>query len=300
MARYEPGRLGNFKSERSLENAVTSAVNLAIQYTRTNFVNQSVNASPPVACLYSGQNGAGSAQQPPPIDSNPNDVVSVWCSMVWQPSSPSTHVVTYSACQSSVTAAACANGPLLQAVVTFDDYEVGLIVPSQTPVPCSETGLCGQALNQNSWQWGPIVPSVSSIATTPPTTPPTSTTDGGTPLTITGTGFVPGSSVNFVQESGDQPTSANIVITVPPSQVQVSGCTNGTCTTAAVSTPAVTSGTQYFVTVTTPGGTSAYVPTGSGPDLDVVQYSVARPRSTASRVPGAFRVRGRHLSCQHH
>ena len=71
---------------------------------------------------------------------------------------PKTHVVTYSACQSSVTAAACANGPLLQAVVTFDDYEVGLIVPSQTPVACSETGLCGQALNQNSWQWGPIVP----------------------------------------------------------------------------------------------------------------------------------------------
>ena len=69
------------------------------------------------------------------------------------------------------------------------------------------------------------------------------------------------------------------VITIPAAQVQVTGCTGiqSTCTTATVNTPAVTSGTQYFVTVTTPGGTSAYVPTGSGTDVDVVQYSVVVP-----------------------
>ena len=270
-----------FRSERSLEGAATNGVNLAIQYTRTNFVSQSVNVSPPVACMWTGTNGTGSALQPQP-DPNSGISIDVWCSMAWASSSTSTRVVTYSACLSSVSAAACANAPLLQAVATFDDYAVGIVVPAPTPVPCSDTGLCGQTMTQNSWQWRPVVPAVSSIS------PTTSTISGGITLTITGTGFVAGSSVNFVEESNDTPTSANLVLTIPAAQVQVSGCTgpNGTCTTATVSTPPVTSGTQYFVTVTTPGGTSAYVPTGGGPDLDVVQYSVVAPTLSCLTGPG--------------
>ncbi len=261
----------SFSSERSLENAATSAVNLAIQESRGTYAPQMLNISPPVPCWYTGSGNPPTVpQQPPAINSYTMDV---WCSMVWQPFSPNTRVVTYSACQSTVTAANCAQDPLLQAVVTFDDYTVGIIdsTPSSTPVPCSETQTCGQSLTQNSWQWSPTVPVVSSIS------PTTNTIVGGVALTITGTGFVPGSSVNFVQESADAPTSANVVITVPASQVTVGGCdaTGANCTTLSLTTPSVTSGTDYFVTVTTPGGTSAYLPTGAGPNLDDLQYTTS-------------------------
>ncbi len=259
----------SFSSERSLEDAATSAVNLAIQESRGTFAPQMLNSSPPVPCWYTGSaNPPTVPQQPPAINSYPIDV---WCSMVWQPFSPDTRVVTYSACQSTVTAANCAQDPLLQAVVTFDDYSVGIIVPSPTPVPCSQTQTCGQSLTQNSWQWQPTVPVVTSIS------PTTNTIVGGVTLEITGTGFVPGSSVNLVQESADIPTSANVVITVPASQVTVGGCdaTGANCTSLSLTTPSVTSGTDYFVTVTTPGGTSAYLPTGAGPDLDDLQYTTS-------------------------
>ena len=50
---------------------------------------QSVRQRKPAGCLLVlWSERRRRAQQPPPIDSNPNDVVSVWCSMVWQPSSP--------------------------------------------------------------------------------------------------------------------------------------------------------------------------------------------------------------------
>jgi len=39
----------------------------------------------------------------------------------------------------------------------------------------------------------------------------------------------------------------------------------------------VTSGTDYFVTVTTPGGTSAYVPTVGNTNLDDLQYTTVAP-----------------------
>ena len=179
--------------------------------------------------------------------------------MAWQPFSSATRTITYSACQTSVTTdpGTCANAPLLQAVVTFDDYAVGVIVPSSNPVPCNETSTCGQTLTQLSWQWNPSVPQVTSI------TPTTAAVTGNQTLTITGTNFVSSSDVNFVQESGGSPrTSANVVTTVPnsglsnpPYSVTFNGCTgpNATVCTLTTTAPPVTSGTSYFVTVTTPG-----------------------------------------------
>ena len=271
-----------FGNERLVENSASSAVNLAIQNTRGQFVSQMTNASPPVACWY---DGSGNAQQPPPLPNDPSDQIDVWCSMVWQPFNSATRTITYSACPAAQTTdpATCAANPLLQAVVVFDDYEPGLIVPSPSPVPCSSTGLCGQTLNEQSWQWRPTVPTVSAIS------PTTNTIEGNVCITITGTGFVNGSSVNFVEETGasgnpsNTPTSDNVVITLPPSQVPwTNNCAGGndSSTSISVNTPAVTEGTDYFVTVTTPGGTSAYVPTPGSTSYNDLQYTTIQPRVT--------------------
>jgi hypothetical protein len=250
----------SFASERTTETAATSAVNLAISQTRYTFSTQMLNASPPTACL---------ASQPQTFDNEPVDV---WCSMVWQPFSAATRTITYSACLTSQTTSnvTCAGAPLLQAIVTFDDYAPGVGTPTANPVQCNFTGFCGQSMTQNSWQWNPSVPSVSSIA------PTTATINGnnastGQPqtVTVTGSGFVQGASVNLVQETGSNGNPANtpstvinpagVIVTIPPSQVTWGGCSGpGTSNCSlSFSAPAVTSGTDYFVTVTTPGGTSA-------------------------------------------
>ena len=230
--------------------------------------------STPSACWY---DSSGNPQQPP-VDPSSNIDIDVWCSMFWQPSSTNTRQITYSACLSTVSAATCGSTPLLQAVVTFDDYTTPVVAPAPTPVPCNVTGLCGQTMTQNSWQWKPTVPQVSSIS------PTTSSIAGGATLTVTGTGFVPGSTVNFVQESSNVPASANVVI---PSQAAtcVTVQSDNTCTQLTVTTPPVTSGTDYFVTVTTPGGTSPYVNTVGTTDLDDLQYTTFLPTITAITGP---------------
>jgi hypothetical protein len=72
---------------------------------------------------------------------------------------------------------------------------------------------------------------------------------GGTTVTITGTGFVTGATVSFTEESSGSVVSPNVVLAA--TGVNVTGPT----TITAVS-PAITAGTTYFVTVTTPAGTS--------------------------------------------
>jgi hypothetical protein len=254
----------SFASERSVETAATNAVNLAISQSRYTFSTQMLNASPPSACWTTGTG------QPPAFG---GQQFYVWCSMTWQPFSSATRTITYSACLTTQTTdpGTCAATPLLQDIVTFDDYAPGLGVPNANPVQCNFTGYCGQSMTQNSWQWNPVVPSVSSIS------PTTATINGtvastGQPQTVTiaGSGFVQGSSVNFVQETGpngnpaNSPSTANnpagVIVTVPASQVTWGGCSGPGTTncTLSVTAPAVTSGTDYFVTVTTPGGTSAY------------------------------------------
>jgi IPT/TIG domain len=263
----------NIGQQRSLEAAATNAVNLAIQNTRTTFASQLVNSTP-TYCWY---NSGGTGQQPQ-ADPSSNVDVDVWCSMFWQPSSTNTRQITYSACLSTVSAAQCGATPLIQAVVTFDDYTTPVVAPAPTPVPCNVTGLCGQGMTLNSWQWEPTVPAVSSIS------PTTSSIAGGATLTVTGTGFVPGSSVNFVQESNNVPSSANVVIPAQPATC-VTVLPNNTCTQLTVTTPAVTSGTDYFVTVSTPGGTSPYVNTVGTTDLDDLQYTTFQPTITGISGP---------------
>jgi IPT/TIG domain len=224
----------HFNSTRTVDNAASNAVNLAVQSIRyTPLLEsggnaQTLNASPPSYCWGSG---------PPSGLSN----IDVWCSTVWTPSSANSRVVTLSACLASVTTdpSACALHPLLQEVVTFDDYPAGVSAPNSGQ--CSV--FCGTSITIDSLIWSPIVPTVIAIsASSGPIT-------GQTAMTITGSGFVNNATtVNFV----DANQTDNVII--PATNVTVTGPT-----TISVTSPAITTkGTAYYVAVSTPGGTSAH------------------------------------------
>jgi hypothetical protein len=226
----------NFKLARTTHYAASGATNTAIQsirYTPLLSTGQTLNASPPSSCWGSGA---------PSTLNNVNGwpAMTVWCSTRWNPASAATRVVTLSTCLSSVSATACAAKPLLQAIVTFDDYPLGVSAP--TTAQCYT--YCGTSMTLNSWVWSPIVPTVTSIS------PSTGSISGGTSLSITGTGFVNGSTVSFIEESGGLPTGDNVVLSAGSVTV------NSASSITAVS-PAVIAGLTYFVTVTTPTGSSA-------------------------------------------
>ena len=236
-----------FKSVRSLQYAARSVTDLAIQnirYTPLLSTSQTLNASPPSYCW-----GNGPISELANIDGVPE--MAVWCSTAWNPTRADTRVVTFSACPGNgapaqAQAAACALQPVLQAVVIFDDYPPGISAP--TSAEC--VVYCGSTMSLNSWQWSPVAPTVTGVydtGTVPPSTSGPIT--GGTPVIVTGTGFVSGATVNFIEESGGTPSSDNVVL--PATNVTVNGTTSITA-----SSPAVTEGTTYYVTVTTPTGTS--------------------------------------------
>ena len=286
-----------FTDERTVETAATSAVNLAIQNTRGTFTSAMVNASPPVQCW-----GSTSSSAPASSLTVDGQTFDVWCSMVWQPFSQSAQIrtVTYSACPDPTTGAQCAADPTLQAIVAFDDLPGGAtIIPANHPVPCTTppNGYCGESMTQQSWQWNPDVPSVSSISVT---SAPSTALSGGQPITmqVNGSGFVPGATVNFVQETGPNPgpgvvpAVANVPVTPPgqeqgviqsatvtPNSVSCTGAGNTNCS-LQVTVPAVVSGPDYFVTVTTPGGTSPYQASPAGPYIHFA-YTPVTPTVTS-------------------
>ena len=244
---------GSFQTERDTEYGATAAVNLAVQTTRTTFDTGSPtpflnNATPELCATYATPGGQSTS-------------VHVYCTMVWQPYSSNTRVFTYSACLSGTTADAsatsCAAAPLLQARFAFYDYPSAGASISSTPQQCqpvSSGGACGQNVAQLSWQWNPVIPVVTGVS------PSNGPITGGDTVTIQGTGFTGGSSVNFVQENPvpgtyNPPVPATIVANPAP------GCALPTC--MQVLSPVVTSGTAYFVEVTTPTGTSQTSPFSS-------------------------------------
>jgi hypothetical protein len=258
----------NFKSARQLQYAANDATQVAIQairYTPLLGTNQTLNASPPSYCW-------GNVSDPPQLPSIDGQTMAVWCSTVWNPSSANTRVVTFSTCPSSVSNAACAANPDLQAVVTFDDYPSGGAATSPTTAEC--VVYCGTGMTVDSWNSSPTVPTVATSAGLSPTT---GHITGGTSVTIKGTGFVNGATtVNFVEESGGTPVGDNYVASVPASQVTV----NSTSTQITAPTPGVTEGTTYYVTVTTPGGTSPYNSSA------VFTYSAVAPSVTSINTGG--------------
>jgi hypothetical protein len=246
-----------FQNVRSLQYAAKSATNLAIQnmrYTPMLSTSQTLNASPPATCW-----GSASTSQLASMDGEP--AMAAWCSTVWTPTSANTRTVTISTCLANVSASQCAAQPLLQAVVAFDDYPPGTV---SAPSSAQCQVYCGTSMVTASWVWSPQVPTVSSIS------PSSGPITGGTSVTITGTGFVPGSTVRFVEESGGTPASDNEVLVVPAGSVTVTSSTSIT-----VTAPSVIEGSTYFVTVTTLKGTSA---SGSS---DVFTYTPVAPTVTA-------------------
>ncbi len=259
------GNSNTFKLTRTLQYAARDATEVAIQdirYQPLLSTGQTLNASPPSYCWGSGpvsEFPISELTTPSVASIDGLSAMAVWCSTSWTPTSAATRVVTLSTClynPSDPTAAAdCAARPLLQAVVTFDDYPSGL-VSAPSPWPCysangATIGLyCGASATTNSWVWSPVVPTVTGIQ------PSSGSILGGTSVTITGTGFLPNAtSVKFIEESGGTPASDNVVL---PATVENVGSTSITVTSPAVTEGSTPYGITYFIAVTTPTGTSAY------------------------------------------
>lgn len=230
----------HFSATRTVDNAASNAMQVAVQTIRytptleTGGVAQTLNASPPSYCW-----GSGPSSSFP--DPNSTTVIDVWCSTVWTPSSANSRVVTLSACPTFVTtdAATCALNPLLQEVVTFDDYPAGVSAPNAGQ--CAV--YCGTGITVDSLVWSPTVPTVTAV------NPSSGPITGQTAVAITGSGFVANATtVNFVD------TNPNDNVIVPATNVTVTSATTLTATSPAITT----AGTAYYVAVTTPGGTSAH------------------------------------------
>ena len=265
-----------FASVRSLQYDARSATNLAIQqirYTPLLLPSQTsmiatLNASPPAPCWDTGTpTTPGTIAQSPAIDGAP--AMASWCSTVWSPTSSSTRTVTISTCLATYSAAKCAAAPYLLAVVSFDDYPHGISAPSTAQC----VTYCGTSMQLDSWLWSPQLPSGAASASPPSISPNTGPITGGTTVTITGSGFVPGSTVNFVEVSATggtpayAPTTDNVVLSVTPTSV--------TPTTIVVQSPSVIVNgptTAYWVEVATPTGTSTPA---------VFTYTTVKPTVTA-------------------
>ena len=163
----------------------------------------------------------------------------------------------------------CPQAPFLQAIVTFDDYPQGVSAPSN--VQC--VVYCGSAMTINDWNWNPVVPAVTGVTGINRVTRSTRST-AAQPITITGSGFANGATVNFVNTNPLaqlQSTPTQQVQQIVPATNVVVNVANQTIT--AVS-PAVTTLANYYITVTTPGGgTSLVLPSALfvyGPKAPVV------------------------------
>lgn len=133
-----------FSSVREFQDAARSTTELAMQNIRyAPQLNSTQNASPPVACWGSGASSG--------LTSIDGYSMNVWCSTVWNPTSGDTRVVTFSTCQSTVSATACAASPYLQVVVTYDDYPPG--GAAAVAGPCTDWNWCGQGMTVDSWIW---------------------------------------------------------------------------------------------------------------------------------------------------
>ena len=110
-----------------------------------------------------------------------------------------------------------------------------------------------------------MVPSVTSI------TPLSGYQTHGTTITITGSGFVNGATVNMVEESGGSPDQPHRLLC----RHRRSGTRNTEITAITYPVPPTAPYTTYFVTVTTPAGASPYGPVAK----DVFTFTRRRRRS---------------------
>lgn len=237
-----------FTGAQSMESAANSATESALQSVRYYFASSTINASPPQTCWQSGTGSAGTSTGTTQVTSltitEPNSPVSLsaWCSTLYNPVGTNTRIVTISTCLSTVTPAACANNPLLQAVVVFDDFPAtgSLACPSYTTPSSSTT--CGSGMSILGWAFGVVPPVVTAP---PPTSGPSSSCPASNLVTINGSGFSGATAVNFMP-SGKETILPGAIVS-----------NTGTTVTACAANPTLMTTGTYQVTVTTPAGTSA-------------------------------------------
>jgi len=138
-----------FTSARTLQYAANGATQVAIQNIR--YTPQLASTVPPNSTTWPGGTGPGpcwAGGAPVQID---NQSMDVFCTTVYTPTSASTRVVTFDTCLDGGTASQCIANPLLEAVVTYDDYPTG-----SNPQNTAECVVyCGTSMTVNSWVWSP-------------------------------------------------------------------------------------------------------------------------------------------------
>jgi hypothetical protein len=236
MATNDLNNTTNFKSAQAMDSTLNTAAETAISNVRYNFEPQTLNVSPPTPCWVPATSAAGypDAQVATVVDAK-SYTVEAWCSTSWVPFSNKTRVVTVSLCPNSVTAINCSATPWLQAIVTFDDYAfpIGTLETAQ----CTAT--CGTGMTINGWSFANLPPSVTNFSPT--------IGSKGTVITITGSGFTTSSVVDFTYTK----LTGNVIL--PATSVTVNSTTSITATV-----PALTIGWNYYVTVTSPTGSSGF------------------------------------------
>ncbi|MDE2282351.1 MAG: hypothetical protein KGJ92_06225 [Actinomycetales bacterium] len=228
----------SFTAAQSTVSTANSVAELALQESRYSFLPGTLWAAPPAPCWLNG--ATPSAQT---LNSQP---MSAYCSTRFDLSSyTATRVVTIDVCPTSTapTAASdCAAAPYLQVVAQFDDYPAaggGWQCSPQLGDPGTYWKTCGTYMKILSWIFGVNPPTVISAQGGLPTTSTCTTHD----FTVTGTGFVTGSTGVYFVTSG----SANQVR--PASLIDVQSATYLVgCAPAGTGTAAVL--------VTTPLGQS--------------------------------------------
>jgi len=255
---------GKFNAALSFESAANSAVELALQNVRYNFATQTLNAVPPQPCWTTSP----AVSQ---VTLN-NQTVSVWCSTAWSPLSSNTRVVTFSACVSNFVgspslaamngaATSCAANPLLQSVISFDDFPSTISASNCPPGSGGSTSTCGTRLAVQSWAFNVTSPTVTSItcgsftqcSKNPTLAPCVSPQEL---VTVSGTSLNGATAVNFFVPQA----SNNAIFSASP-------VTSSTASVTVCGPSGLSAGTTYQVTVTTPAGTSVpstYV-AGTGP-----------------------------------
>lgn len=229
----------NFEGAQMFQSSANSATQVAMQYVRYNFLQESLNASPPTRCWAS--NG------PISLPFN-NESVTSWCSTRVFDGTSAYRIVTISTCLSAATAATCETMPLLQARVKIMDADQSgnftcNPVGTGTTLPLASATTCGQGITILSWAFGATPPVVTGVSQS-------GGCAGGPSVTVTGTGFGNVMAVDAVA-STSAGRQANLVF--PASSFSASGTTSVTATF-----PAIPSGT-WDVRVSTSAGTNALV-----------------------------------------
>jgi hypothetical protein len=289
-----------FATAETLRNAASNATEVAIQdirYVPLLGAGETINGNnPPSYCWGSGPVSKLTTNYET-VSVPASVAMAVWCSTVWNPTSQTSRIVTFSTCLSTVTAAACGQTPFLKAVVDFDDYPAGV---SSAPIqgPCSVW--CGQALTVVSWTWGSSAnTSVSGIATSLSfSTEPSNTTVGavtsaavtvldaasnpvvGDPVTVllNNGSFDPNSTVTATTNTSGVASFTNLILDTVGTGRYTMKAVDGTVSANSTSFTVGKGANSITLTSTVPAsasvGGATYTPTATATSGDAVAIKV--------------------------